>query len=315
MQRDDVRRRARVLATMGTVAAVVSLALTGCAQHTGRYDRARTDDVTVPRLNYAEELRISDAEQRLVTRCMTGHGFRFWEQRGLSLEESRPVGYVQDDIGWARAHGYGSRIMAKEDRARLRNPNLAYRNSLSGQRRSAYDTALDGGRSAPVLRTREPGGGTVRKQSGGCTAGAEKKLYGDPATWFRTDTTVSNLRPLYVGKLLRDKEFSGAVRDWSRCMRRAGHPFADPDAARRAARNHAAGQSGAAEARTFAAEVTIAVADARCAGAVSLKSVGERREAHYMGELTDTYGPALSRYGRLRQAALTRAERIVPARA
>ncbi|MFJ9423615.1 hypothetical protein [Streptomyces sp. NPDC101249] len=314
MQRSAARRRTRLLGAVCATAAGVALTLSGCGRDTGPTGPG-TPTAPVARLGYADDLRIADAEQRLVTRCMAEHGFRFWERRGPSLEESRPVGYVQDDVDWARAHGYGSRIMAKEDRARLRDPNPAYRDSLSASRRSAYDTALDGGRSAPVLSTREPGGGTVRKQSGGCTAEAERALYGDPLTWFRTDTTAGNLRPLYVGKLLHDPEFTRAVRGWSRCMGRAGHPFADPGAARRAARDHAAEQSTAAEARTFAAEVTVAVADARCARAVSLRAVGERREAHYLGRLPADLLRTLARYDRLRRDALTRAEKVVPARA
>ncbi|GAA3848045.1 hypothetical protein GCM10022403_094680 [Streptomyces coacervatus] len=323
MKRTDAPRRTaamrRTTATVGVIAALASAVLTGCS--VGADSSHRTAPAAgaeaaahVKDLTYAEDLRISDAEQHLITQCMTKHGFRFREDRTLSLEESRPVGYVQDDVEWARSHGYGSRIMAKEDRARLRNPNLAYRNSLSRPRQSAYDTALDGGRDTALLRTRAPSGGTITKQSGGCTGEAERTLYGDPAAWFRADATVSNLRPLYVGKLLRDKEFKSAVRTWSRCMSRAGHPYPDPDAARQATREHSAQQTRAEEAGTFANETRIAVADATCARAVSLRSVGERREAHYVGELAGKYGDALDAHRRMQQHALARAERIVPAR-
>ena len=144
--------------------------------------------------------------------------------------------------------------------------------------------------------------------------GAEKTLYGDPAAWFRSDTTVSNLRPLYVSKLLHDKEFTSAVNAWSHCMSKAGHPFPDPDAARQSTREHSAEQTRAEEARTFAHETRIAVADATCARLASLRSIGERREAHYVGELAGKYGPALDARRRMQRHALTRAERIVPAR-
>ncbi|WP_234354923.1 hypothetical protein [Streptomyces sp. NRRL WC-3618] len=245
---------------------------------------------------------------------MRKKSFRFWAEKRLSLEESRPVGYVQDDVDWARSHGYGSRIMAKEDSARLSNPNIAYRMSLSRSRQRAYDLAMDGGRDAVVLTSRTPSGGTITKQSGGCVGQAEKTLYGDPAAWFRSDTTVSNLRPLYVSKLLHDKEFTSAVNAWSHCMSKAGHPFPDPDAARQSTREHSAEQTRAEEARTFAHETRIAVADATCARLASLRSIGERREAHYVGELAGKYGPALDAHRRMQRHALTRAERIVPAR-
>ncbi|MDQ0905239.1 hypothetical protein QFZ22_001224 [Streptomyces canus] len=328
MKRTDAPRRTvvprgrttrRAITTVGAIAALVSLALTGCtadtdaAHHTSPAARAAAT-AAGEKLTYAQDLRIADAEQHLITLCMRKQGFRYWEEKPLSLEESRPVGYVQDDVDWARSHGYGSRIMAKEDRARLRNPNIAYRKSLSRSRQKAYDIAMDGGRDAVLLTSRMPSGGTITKQSGGCVGQAEKMLYGDPAAWFRADVTVSNLRPLYVGKLLRDKEFKSAMDAWSRCMSKAGHPFPDPDAARRSTREHRADQTRAEEARSFANETRIAVADATCARSVSLRLTGERREAHYVGELTAKYGHALDAHLRMRRQALARAERTVPAR-
>ncbi|MFD4602509.1 hypothetical protein ACFWPQ_31335 [Streptomyces sp. NPDC058464] len=310
MKRTAFRRSA---ARLSAVAAVAALALTGCSRTSGD-GSAPVAAHRVRDLTYAEDLRVSDAEQRLVARCMARHGFRYWTDRPLSLAESRPLGYVQDDVNWARTYGYGSRITAKEDRARLHNPNSAYRKGLTATRQAAYDTALDGGRRAELLRTDVPGGGEVRKQTGGCDAEAERRLYGDPQTWFRLDTTASNLRPLYVGKLLHDRRFTAAVHAWSACMKRAGHPYPDPDAARQAAREHPAVQSRAEEARSFAAETRIAVADATCARQVSLRSVGQDREAHYLARLDGAYGARLDAYRQVRLTALERAERIVPAR-
>ncbi|MCQ9129543.1 hypothetical protein KMS84_01725 [Streptomyces sp. IBSBF 2807] len=310
-------RRAAV--AMGTVAAVAALVLTACTADGGPSAPANRGPVAAasaaqPELSWAEDLRISDAEEHLVTRCMTAHGFRFWDGQRLSLAERRPLGYVQDDVRWARTYGYGSRILAKEDRARLTNPNLLYRKTLSADRQRAYDVAMDGGREAEVLSAAAPTGGTITKQSGGCTAAAEKALYGDPAAWFAADTTVSNLRPLYVDKLLKDGGFTRAVRAWSRCMRDAGHPYADPAAARQATREHSARQSPAEEARSFAAETRVAVADATCARTVSLRSIGRRREAHYVAGLGGEYAQALDAHARMKRLALGRAERIVAAR-
>ncbi|MBW8793924.1 MAG: hypothetical protein JF597_10100 [Streptomyces sp.] len=310
MKRTAFRRRT---AWLSTVAAVTALALTGCTRTSGD-GSAPAAAHRVRDLGYAQDLRISDAEQRLVAGCMGRHGFRYWTDRPLSLAESRPLGYVQDDVHWARTYGYGSRIAAKEDRARLRNPNSAYRKGLPTTRKAAYDTALDGGRRAELLRTDVPGGGEVTKRTGGCDAEAERRLYGDPRTWFRLDTTASNLRPLYVGKLLHDRRFTAAVNAWSACMKRAGHPYPDPDAARQATREHPAVQTRAEEARNFAAEVRIAVADATCARQVSLRSVGRDREAHYLARLDGEYGARLDAYRQVRLRALERAERIVPAR-
>jgi hypothetical protein len=304
---------------VGVIAALASLVLTGCAADTDAAHRATPSaraDATgaADKLTYSQDLRISDAEQHLIAVCMRKQGFRFQEEKPLSLDESRPVGYVQDDIDWARRHGYGSRIAAKEDRTRLRNPNIAYRKSLSRSRQKAFDIAMDGGRDAVVLKSPTPSGGTISKQSGGCAGQAEKMLYGDPEAWFRSDVAVRNLRPLYVGKLLADKELKSAVAAWSRCMNKAGHPFPDPDAARQSTRDHSAQQTPAEEARTFANETRIAVADATCARSVSLRAIGERREARYVGELAGKYGHALDANLRMQRHALAVAERTVPAR-
>lgn len=156
------RSTARATTTVGVIAALASLVLTGCTADTDAAHRtspaARVKAATVDEgITDAQELRIADAEQRLIKQCLNRQGFTYWEAERPSLEESRTLGYVADDVAWARKHGYGSRIAAKEDRARLTNPNLVYRKGLSKERRKAYDDALDGGstrrRSRPSSRT------------------------------------------------------------------------------------------------------------------------------------------------------------------
>ncbi|RRR86130.1 hypothetical protein [Streptomyces sp. RP5T] len=288
---------------------LVSAVLTGCAgtdgaqQHTVGLPAARSAPLTD-----AEELRISDAQQRLIGACMRREGFEFWEAERLSLAESRTLGYVLDDVGWAREYGYGSRLRAEDTAARAANPNLAYRKTLSAQRRQAYDKALDGGLDVPVISVEIPGGGTVSKQMGGCVAESEKKLYGDPREWFRAEKTTGHLRSLYVPKVLADRRFSAAQEAWSRCMEKVGYDFRDPGAARQSA---TARSDRAAEPKVFEAERKLAVADATCARATHLRSVGEERERHYVAQLRDRYGDVLDIHSRLEHQALDRAEKIV----
>lgn len=259
-------------------------------------------------LTYVEETRLSDAEQRLVQLCMEGHGFRFGQRERLTVEEERPVGYVQDDVAWAREHGYGSRIRQKTDRARREDPNYRHRAQLSASQRAAFDTALDGGPDAKPLSVDVPGGGTIRKRAGGCLAEAETKLYGELRTWSRADAVAGNLRPLYVSDLLKDKQFTAAVEGWARCMRQSGHDYADPAAAREDVQKRAAPLS---RAEAFRFETRVAVADAECARETSLKAIGTERETHYVDRLRDRFGADLDSYQRLRLRALARAEKIV----
>ncbi|MET9683371.1 hypothetical protein [Streptomyces coeruleorubidus] len=288
---------------------LVSAVITGCDSAKHPPAKAGSPSTGGARqLTDAEQLRISDAQQRLIGVCMRRQGFEFWEAQRLSLEESRTLGYVLDDVAWAREYGYGSRLQAKDAAARAANPNLSYRKRLSEQRRQAYDEALDGGVDVPVMVVEIPGGGSVRKQMGGCVAESEKKLYGDPREWFRAEKTAGHLRALYVPRVLADQRFSAAQKAWSRCMKRSGYDYKDPGASRQSA---VAQSDRAAEPKVFEAERKLAVADATCAKGTDLRSIGEERESHYVAQLRDGYGEALDAYLRLQHQALDRAKKIV----
>lgn len=297
----------RVLAALTTTTVLAVVAVTGY----GARDRGSAVPVPARDLTRAEELRLSDAEQRLVKRCMNRKGFSYWEWHPMSLEESRTVGYVQDDVAWAREHGYGSRIDAKAAWARKNNPNGTYSRTLPKERGQAYNEALDGGPDTPVLTAELPGGGTIQRRAGGCAGQAQEQLYGDLRTWFRADKVADNLRLLYVPDLMRDQRFRKALRLWSACMRRAGHSYADPGEAREAARRGTRDRTGEAFEKAFKAETEIAAADASCARESSLRSVGRAREAHYVEQRTDEYGDELATHRHLQREALARAEKIV----
>lgn len=303
-----MKRSGAVAWLLAAVAVVGAFTTAGCTTGAApsrvpaaQHDRPRP-------LTDAEAAWISAAGQRLVRRCMESEGFRYWEAERPTAEESRSLGYVSDDVAWARTYGYGGRIRAELERARRTNPNGAYRRSLPPDRRTAYDQALDQG-DVRVLTARAPSGGTVRKRVGGCVAEAERRLYGDPEAYFRAEKTATGLQPLYVPHLMRDRQLQSALAAWARCMTRQGHPYRTPDEARAAAERSIA---TAAPGEEFATERTIAVADASCARTTRLRSVGEQREKHYVDELRDRYGEALDTYARIRLRALARAAEIVP---
>ncbi|MET7943967.1 hypothetical protein [Streptomyces sp. NPDC005302] len=272
---------------------------------------ASTSPSTSRALTDAEALRIADAQQVLVRKCMERDGFTYWEAERPSLEESRTLGYVLDDVDWARRHAYGSRISAQEDRRRRTDPNIAYHKSLSAEKRTAYDEALDGGLQAPVISATLPGGGVVQKREGGCVAESERRLYGDVRAWFRAEKTAGSLQPLYVPKVMADEKFNAALKAWSQCMNHAGHPYPDPQAARQAAAQRSV-RLGVD--RAFPGERDLAVADATCARKTSLKAIGEAREAHYVSELPKRYEKALETWHEFQHHALECARLLVDAR-
>ncbi len=310
----------RALMSLCAAVAATAAVTTGCAGGTGGSggdgaDRAQSDPRPAA-LTWQQELRITDAQQRLTRQCMNRQGFTFWENDTLTLRESRPVRYVQDDVAWAQAYGYGGRLDAKSEQVRRHHPIAAYRQSLSAERRAAFDVALDGGSEATVLSASLPGSGAeIRKRLGGCTAEAEKALYGDPAKWFRASKTATGLNSLYGKDLMSDQRLTAATRAWSDCMRKAGLPYEDPQAARDAVRRNTASLGRARADEAFAVERRTAVADARCARETSLKSVASARETYYADRLRDRYGAEVDTYRHLGQQAYERATRIVPQRA
>lgn len=305
----------RALMSLCAVMAATAVATTGCA---GGDEGGRAPEDSGPRpeaLTWRQELRVSDAEQRLTKLCMKRHGFAYWEDRRLTRKESRPVRYVQDDVAWAREHGYGSRIDAENQKVRASNPIGTYRQSLTPSRRAAFDLALDGGDDARTLTAPLPGGrGEIRKRLGGCTEEAERKLYGDPAEWFRTSKVATGLSALYGEDLMKDRQLTATLRAWSRCMKKAGQPYSDPQAAREAVRANTSRLGEARADEAFAAERKTAVADATCARQTSLRAVASARERYYEDRLRDRFGKDLDTYRSLAQQAYDRAVHIVPER-
>ncbi|MER6954878.1 hypothetical protein [Streptomyces sp. NPDC000618] len=299
----------RVLASLCAVAAVTGAVATGCGTGSDAERAARPTPLT-----WQQELRISDAQARLTSRCMKRHGFTYWEDRTLTLRESRPVRYVQDDVAWARTYGYGGRIDAEQERLHLHHPVAAYRQGLSAARRTAFDEALDGGAGTRVLTAALPGGGEIRKRLGGCTGEAERELYGDPAEWFRTGKIATGLNSLYGEQLMKDRRLTAAVGAWSLCMKAAGQPYKDPQAARDAVRTATARLGTARADEAFAAERRTAVADATCARETSLRAVASARETYYQDRLRDRYGKDVDTYRRLGRQAYDRAVHVVPER-
>ncbi|MGW2355044.1 hypothetical protein [Actinacidiphila glaucinigra] len=306
----------RALMSLCAVAALATAVVTGCGDGAGdaRGQAPQDTGVHTPALTWRQEVRVNDALQRLISRCMGHQGFAYQEERDLTLQESRPVRFVQDDLTWARTYGYGSRIEAKSARLRERNVNGTYRQDLTATRRALFDETLDGGDGARMLTAPMPNGGEIRKRIGGCTEEAERTLYGDPAEWFRTSKIALSANSLYAGPLMKDPRLTAAVRAWSACMREAGEPYPDPQAAQDGVRAAALRLGTARADEAFAAERRTAVADADCARRTSLRAVATAREKHYLDRLPDRYVKDIDTYRRLGRQAYDRAVRIVPER-
>ncbi|NGO13601.1 hypothetical protein G5C60_39925 [Streptomyces sp. HC44] len=258
-----------------------AVALSGC----GTSERVRELTVT-------ERALVRQAEEELVRRCMAAEGFRYWPVSVPDPEALREFEYVVDDVSWASRHGYGPDAPAT-------GPNETYRARLSPASKRRYDSALDGnGRRS--LRDTLPTGQTVESPAEGCSATAERKLYGDRAVWFHARVVADNLAPLYREKVLSDPRYRSAERSWSACMRERGLRYSSPGQAREKALG---GEQNAAEIRT-------AVAEARCARRTGLGETAMELDRTFGASARERYSEEIATRNRLRLQAHAKARTI-----
>ncbi|MFJ6656384.1 hypothetical protein ACIQNG_08480 [Streptomyces sp. NPDC091377] len=293
----------RTVTALGTGAVIALCALTACTVP------ATTDPAaSAPELTATQQDRIERAEEQLVQTCMTGHGFRYWPEPPAGDAEEHGTDFVLDDIARARAQGYGSRVQRGLLARRQRGPNATYRESLSARDRARYSATLAGDPADGALTAELPTGGTLVTPRGGCRATAQQELYGDRAAWFRANGIAMNLTPLWVPALVEDPRFTEALTAWSACMRGKGHSFADPRAVRTALPRLTEGQR---EAKAYATEVRLAVAEATCARDSALADTARALKPVYVARARARYGEELALHGRLQRAALARAEDLI----
>ncbi|WP_418957929.1 hypothetical protein [Streptomyces tritici] len=287
-----------VLLLMSLTACAVSL--TACAP--GAPPLPSPPPVTGdPSSRAAERQLLTRAEQTLIARCLAARGFRYVVR--LPPDPPRRFPYVVDDVAWARAHGFGRDQERRIAAAKAADPNERWFRRLSPARQRAALAALNGPR--PVgLRARMPGGGMVAASDEGCTAWAQRRLYGDLPAWFEARLTAANLTPLYVPRVRAHPAYRKAVRAWAACMARRGHPHASPDALRAALPG----------VRTPAGERALAVAEAECAAASGLAATARALDARYGAEARRAHAGPLATKARLERAALPRAREVLTGR-
>ncbi|WP_405590762.1 hypothetical protein [Streptomyces sp. NBC_01190] len=269
--------------------------------------------------------RTLDLAERLLERdCMQGRGFRFWVVPPAPDSAHREFPYAVDDIAWATAHGYGSDLLARARRDAAADPNQRYLLSLPPDRRTVLIAALNGPR--PTGLTADlPGGVRVSHSDEGCTAEAERKLYGDLPAWFRATRVTAELTGERVAMVQRDPRFLSARARWAGCMKAAGLPYADPQQSRAAAtepeRRPGTGATeperspgtatGPGPAASRAREIRVAVAEATCARSTGLSAVSASLDRSYGARLRRRYPRTYSDVARLSEAALPRARALI----
>ena len=301
-----VSRRTAVLALLVASTGLVACSAGGTPE-TGRPTPSPSSspaqsDALLRELAPAEAQLLHDAEQIAMRDCMARAGFTLVPTPLTPLPEMREFPYVLDDVAWARRHGYGTALERRAKAAAKSDPNQRYFASLPAGRKQAAVTALNGDRTGE-LEARLPTGGLLRRSDDGCTSEAERRVYGDLPTWYRVKRVFGVLVQQRRQKVTEDPRFTAAVSTWARCMARAGHSYPSPIEAR-----SAGGMAHRPLAQ--AAEISLAVAEATCAG-TGLAATARDLDRQYAAEIVAGNRETVAAKRRLEDEALPRARTIV----
>jgi len=253
-------------------------------------------------LSEAELDRLYDAEQLLVRDCIEQKGFEYWPSARRPIPELRDFPYGVDDVDWARRYGYGIGLEAKFRTMDDEHPNQKYFRSLTSERRQQFVAVVNG--PAPVgLEARDIDGNRVTHSDKGCSAEAQRKLYGDLPGWYRATKLTNGLPRARAFRILSDQSFKPLVTTWSSCMKKAGFDFVAPVESARLMSTRT-GVPAAEEIRT-------AVAEAECLQTSGLAAATKTADRRIDAEQQRQYRSELDTQRRLQRAALPAADDIV----
>jgi hypothetical protein len=144
----------------------------------------------------------------------------------------------------------------------------------------------------------------VQHSDQGCSAEAQRKLYGDLRAWYQVTKTAEALPGMRRALLAADPDLLRVLPAWSECMRARGHNYRGPEEIRVALPKPE--QPGAHE-----TEVRLAVAEATCARQTGLAEMVRALDQRYAAKLGTEYSKDLEAVRRMRLTALPQAAAIV----
>jgi hypothetical protein len=278
------------------------------------------------------ESTLANSVQTLIQRCMRARHFAYFPvpQSATSLDGGSvqvPELPAYGSLAQRRVHGYGlysaavraSRTRQKRDMSRgpaaAAARNDAYVASLPAAAQASYSTA-EFGPVSDVLTVALPGGAQAQVRGGGCRAAAVRRIYGSVAGYIQAVEGAPLLTDQLITRVEADPAFAAAVRAWSRCMAARGFRYQSPNAAYNSLSGEYRARGPSAGLRHR--EIAVAVADFRCAQAVSLLRItaalqheeagrlGTRSEAQ-LRLITETDARAARRVRGVTDGAATRA--------
>ncbi|MEV4344482.1 hypothetical protein AB0J83_08395 [Actinoplanes sp. NPDC049596] len=284
---------ANLRSTGVAVTVAVAAAMAGCAAEAqpATLSAAALDLAVRSEPYQREQLLLARAERTLTRECMAAKGYSYTETgTGTVLDDPwRP------DLAGRRLHGYG---LAEGDPP-ANGPEQTqpgYMRALTGDENRRATLSLSSGPRFTCATT-------------GCLAESRASLYGDVTDAARADYVPQEAYNALLPSIVGDPQTHEAVRNWSRCMRDRGHPYASASEARAAAAEAHRADRPRAEAQRF--EIRVAVADGECALAAGFPGLIDRVGRLHAGTLTARQRADLNTAAELRAAGLRQARGII----
>lgn len=259
----------------------------------------------LPTGGYSTHDLLHHGEQILIGRCMRAHGFDYkvdeTPPQAATIDNPTIYPYGIDDVAWAGKNGFVDRTTSRPGDTSAESNEL-YVSDLPAQAQEAYSLALFGPRK-PAVSVRLVDGKTVYAGTKGCTAKAERELYGNFAEWFRASTIVDNLSLEIQPKVRSHARYIKALRKWALCMTRLRAPADNPHDLRE---KFAKRSEGMARPAAHQMERQIAMKEARCVRESAVAATGQGLEERYTEIVRNRHRSDLEAVQRMRTHALKR---------
>ncbi|CBG67397.1 putative secreted protein [Streptomyces scabiei 87.22] len=242
------------------LALITALAAVGCSSSEEPGREPAGPDVRplsgATAFSHVDSVRLHDREERAVAACMTARGQAYTVQPAIASArgaETNPYGLLTPQR--AAADGYG--IVGEYLHLRSTPP------PTDKPRTKAWQQALTGTAEHRVT-LQLPGGTDVEYSTDGCIARANAEVYGPK--WNTLEPLTMKLASMVLATVEEQPTYRKALRRWSACMTKSGHPAADLQAARAPlnARLPAAAEDEEELRALGRDEIEAANADARC---------------------------------------------------
>lgn len=283
------------------LALITALATAGCSSSEEPGREPAAPDVRplsgATAFSHVDSVRLHDREERAVAACMTARGQEYTPQPANASArgaETNPYGLLTPQR--AAADGYG--IVGEYLLLRSTPP------PADKPRTKAWQQALTGTAEHRVT-LQLPGGTNVQYSTDGCIARANAEVYGPK--WNTLEPLTMKLAHRVLATVEEEPAYRKALRRWSACMTKSGHPAADLQAARAPlnARLPAAAKDEEELRALGRDEIEAANADARCQMDTGLaKAVADVQREVERKLLTAVNRETIARYRQAKERAL-----------